>query len=236
MCLLIAAHPNRTLPLVTFQAAVESAIPRNPDGIGIAWPDRHGQVEILKHPSNYKAVLHQAYSLYEKSSRAFILHLRFNTVGNNSKANTHPFQLSPSLAMAHNQTLDIEPAARNWSDSRTVAELLKALIAGRRDFYGSPLFWSFIEHQASDNNRFAFLDASQNEIATVNEHLGVSVDGVWFSNRYAWDPVTVGIANKNRTALHDDDWSFAGFSDDDSWLGELDSRDRQYIENLATTF
>jgi hypothetical protein len=196
ICLIIAVAQERGLPLPTFQAALHSAIKRNPDGIGLAWPD-DGKVRVLKHPRNYAPVIDQASALYAATEAPFFIHLRYNTVGNTTVANTHPFSLTPALAMAHNKTLKIEPPNHSWSDSRTVAELLKTMIAGDGNFFNSALFWSFIEHQAGKDNRFVFLDAEDEELVIVNEHLGVEVDGLWFSNLYAWDPGTVGLPQRS---------------------------------------
>lgn len=147
---------------------------------------------------SYGPVIEQALALYRGTKLPFFVHLRYNTVGVNSKANTHPFLLTPGLAMGHNKTLAIEPPDPQWSDSRTVAELLQLLLAGDPTFFGSSLFWSFIEHQAGHSNRFVFLDASDQELVIVNEHLGVDVEGLWFSNLYAWDPGTVGLSPRPR--------------------------------------
>lgn len=192
MCLIIAAYPHRELPVATFHAAINSAISKNPDGIGLAYPD-NGKVVIQKTTGSYDPVIKQALDLY-KTNLPFFVHLRFTTVGHNTKANTHPFKIAGHLAMAHNRTLDIEPPHLHWSDSRTVAELLKTLVAGDASFFDSPLFWSFMEHQAGADNRFAFLDAQREDLVIVNDHLGVEVDGLWFSNLYAWKPATVGLS------------------------------------------
>lgn len=162
----------------------------------MAWPDGN-QVRTVKRLRSYGPVIEQALALYSGTDLPFFVHLRYNTVGVNSKANTHPFVLSPDLAMAHNKTLAIEPPHRQWSDSRTVAELLQLLLAGDPAFFGSPLFWSFIEHQAGPDNRLVFLDANNQELVIVNEHLGIDVGGLWFSNLYAWDSSTAGISHRS---------------------------------------
>jgi hypothetical protein len=211
ICLIIAADSQRGLPAPTFEAALTSALRSNPDGIGLAWPDG-GQVRIRKHARQYAPVLEQALALYAGTTLPFFIHLRHNTVGSTSGGNTHPFALAPGLAMAHNKTLAIQPPHRHWSDSRTVAELLKTLIAGDPSFFGSPLFWSFIEHQADADNRFVFLEAESQELLIINDHLGVDVDGIWFSNLYAWDPGTAGLRRASR--LHMD---MAGDQADADW-------------------
>ncbi len=243
ICLIIAVNPQRSLPAPTFHAALNSAIHRNPDGIGLAWPD-DGKIRILKHPRQYGPVIEQALALYSATQLPFLIHLRFNTVGTNCAPNTHPFSLTPELAMAHNKTLGIQPPHRHWSDSRTVAELLKTLMAGDPSFFRSALFYSFIEHQAGKDNRFVFLDAVEEELVIINDHLGVDVDGLWFSNLYAWDPGTVGLSRrvpsfKDRRITHDrydwqdwdgDDWDPGAIGDDDPLVWGLDRVDRRQLE------
>lgn len=243
ICLIIAVEAGRQLPLPTFQAALLSAVSHNPHGIGLAWPD-DGCVQVLKHPRSYAPVVEQAVALYGGTTLPFLVHLRFNTVGQTSKANTHPFVLSPSLAMMHNKTLAIEPPNHRWSDSRTVAELLKTLIAGDPGFFNSSLFWSFISHQAGHSNRFAFLDAERQELVLVNEHLGHAVDGLWFSNLYAWDPGTVGIrrpkasiTNTLEDQFYDewDDWRFGEFGLDAADQWPLDAADSAALAKCGIT-
>lgn len=241
ICLIIAVDNQRTLPLETFQAALYSACKRNPHGIGLAWPDA-GKVRTLKHPRQYAAVLEQACALYQATQLPFFVHLRYNTVGTTSAANTHPFVLASGLAMAHNKTLDIEPPHLHWSDSRTVAELLKTMISGDPAFFNSPLFWSFIEHQAGFDNRFVFLDGENEELVIVNDHLGLELDGLWFSNLYAWDPGTVGLSPRSHAIkgmLDDqvaDEWSdpHPGRSGHDAPLvrrsGRVDRRKLEFAE------
>lgn len=240
MCLIIAADTQRGLPVATFEAALYSAIERNPHGVGLAWPD-DGQIRTLKHQNHYAPVLEQAVALYRATHLPFFVHLRFNTVGSTSSGNTHPFVLSPTLAMAHNKTLMIQPPHRHWSDSRTVAELLKTLIAGDPAFFASPLFWSFIEHQADLDNRFVFLEAQQEELVIINDHLGEEVDGLWFSNLYAWNPETVGLSRRPRSVrgmpsgqVHslEDRWPDDDFGDDDPLVWRSDRLDRRELEAL----
>lgn len=209
ICLIIAVRPGRSLPPETLEAAINSAVRFNPDGMGVAWPD-DGKVRTLKHKSNYAPVKEQVMALYRATDLPMLIHLRYNTVGSNTNVNTHPFVLSPTLAMAHNKTLRIQPPNINWSDSRTVAELLKVMLAGDPEFFSSELFYSFIEDQAGHDNRFAFLDAEQEDLLLINEHLGVEVDGIWFSNLYAWNPRTAGLSTRSTSftsRFNDQDYS-----------------------------
>lgn len=199
MCLIIAVEQSRDLPVATLQAAIESAVYFNPDGIGLTYA-LGGEAIIEKSVKDYSHIIDKALELYRDTTDPFVLHLRYNTVGHNTKANTHPFRISKTVTMAHNKTLWIEPPHLSWSDSRTVAELLRRMCKADREFFGSPLFCSFIEHQAGEDNRFVFLNAEQNSLTYVNEHLGVSVDGIWFSNTYSWRPSTVGLSKKTDRA------------------------------------
>lgn len=201
MCLIIACEPTRKLPVATFHAAIKSAISRNPDGIGLTWAE-DGVARIHKSVDDYASVIDKALEVYSKTKAPLALHLRYNTVGKNSLSNTHPFAISDRLAMVHNKTLWIEPPNRHWSDTRTVAELLVRLCEADRFFFDSELFNSFIDHLAGDDNRFVFLDGELEQLVYVNKDLGTLVDGVWFSNLYAWDCRTVGLSLAPKNGKH----------------------------------
>jgi hypothetical protein len=192
ICLIISCEPTRKLPQPTFHSALRSAIKHNPDGIGVMWT-HNGSVRIKKAVKDYEPIIQTALDLYDKGDNSFSVHLRYNTVGHNSIGNTHPFRINDRIGMMHNKTLWIEPPCRSWSDTRTVAELLSLLCQADRKFFDSPLFYSFIEHHAGTDNRFVFLDAQLDQLVYINQDLGTNVDGVWFSNLYAWDCKTVGL-------------------------------------------
>jgi hypothetical protein len=243
MCLIIACEPTRKLPLPTFHAALLSAIPLNPDGIGVSWTE-NGCAIVEKSVVNYDTIVDKALELYA-TDIPFAVHLRYNTSGKNSNANTHPFEISDRIAMMHNKTLWIEPPNRTWSDSRTVAELLKRMVSADKGFFDSELFYSFMEHQAGDDNRFVFVDGEFEQLVYVNKHLGVEVDGVWFSNLYSWNCRTAGLGLKSKNGKSgklnhgkeedfnfDYDYRFAGWDSDDMPLAWEPSRmDHRVMES-----
>lgn len=227
MCLIVAVEQSRNLPVHLLQTAIESAVALNPDGIGITYPD-NGKAMIEKTIKGYSQIIDKALELYCTTADPFVLHLRYNTVGTNSNSNTHPFRISKSLAMVHNKTLGIDPPSLAWSDSRTVAELLRRLCKADTEFFGSPLFHSFIDHHAEMQNRFVFLDAELKSLTYINEHLGIFHDGVWFSNLYSWDPSTVGITKKTtKTKLYEQIESIEAFDDEEDYFrgAQWDSND-----------
>lgn len=187
MCLIIAVEPGARLSYEDFESALDSAAFCNPDGAGIAYIDGDS-VKTITRVENYTAVVNKAIELYLESTTPFFVHFRYNTRGKTSRENTHPFVISETLAMAHNRTLKIIPAHKHWSDTRTVAELLIRLCEADPKFYESPLFYSFIEHQAGSENRFVFLDAKKEKLNIINERKGQWVKGVWFSNLTSWEP------------------------------------------------
>jgi hypothetical protein len=211
MCLIIACDKLRKLSVSKFKASLRSASAYNQDGVGIMYLE-NGRLKVEKSVGVYAKVMAKAVSLYEDTLTPFAIHFRYNTAGSNSLANTHPFKISATAAMMHNRTLSIDPPKKHWSDSRTVARLLELLCKANPDFLGSDLFYSFIEHQADEDNRFVFLDAQQEDFLIINEELGTWVDGVWFSNLYSWDCKRAGIkAPKRRYPLSQ--WSDDDFDD-----------------------
>jgi hypothetical protein len=192
MCIIIAVDPNHALSHTEFRNALLSAVKRNPDGIGIAYIEGD-KVETKKALKGYQEIIDLACDRFMTDTNPFMVHMRYNTVGKNTDENCHPFVISDTLAMMHNKTLDLQPPNKAWSDSRTLAELLKLMVAGDPDFYFSTLFDSFMNDQKRGGNRVAFLEAESKSLFIYNQELGVTVKGVWFSNRYAWEPTTVGL-------------------------------------------
>lgn len=226
MCLIIAVENDRKMSVRDFEAAICSAAYFNPDGIGVTFADQ-GKAQIVKRVRDYDTVINSAVDLYQFTTDPFIVHLRYNTKGTNSTANTHPFRISNSITMVHNRTLRIEPPTKDWSDTRTVAELLKRLCKADKTFFNSPLFESFIKHQAGYENRFVFLDAEENALTYVNQDLGTLFKGVWFSNLTSWCPEDIGLLrpskqNEDRAKLES---LYADHEDDDEWDSYDDPRD-----------
>jgi len=220
MCLIIAVENTREMSPLDFTAALESACWFNSDGIGLTFADK-GKAQIIKRVRTYEPVIDAAVDLYRYTTDPFVVHLRYATAGDNSTGNTHPFRISNAISMVHNRTMKIEPPTKAWSDSRTVAELLKRLCKADKDFFGSPLFESFIAHQAGKENRLVFLDAEENNLHYVNEHLGFRHEGIWFSNLTAWMPEDIGIKlpskqNRERNKLESIPY------DDNEGLDDLD--------------
>jgi len=226
MCLIVAVDNTRAMSVRHFSMALESAAWFNADGIGLTFADQ-GKAQIVKRVRDYDTVIDAAINLYQYTTDPFVVHLRYATAGENSTGNTHPFRITNAISMVHNRTLKIEPPTKAWSDTRTVAELLKRLCKADKGFFGSPLFESFIEHQAGKENRFVFLDAEENNLHYVNEHLGFRYKGIWFSNLTSWMPEDIGIQlpskqNRDRNKLESISDDTQGFDD---WDAYCDPRD-----------
>lgn len=102
----------------------------NPDGFGMLFKDTDGTVkqvarEFYPEGTDPNRVIHmlKKYKQYDR-----LVHVRYNTVGESSLANTHPFEVFNSkkrtVYMMHNGTMyDYKPQDQTKSDSRFFSEI-----------------------------------------------------------------------------------------------------------------
>jgi len=110
--------------------AIRNMVLNNPDGFGLVFKDTDGTVkqaarEFYPEGTDPNRVIHmlKKYKQYDR-----LVHVRYNTVGDSSLENTHPFEVFSSkkrtVYMMHNGTLyDYKPADTAKSDSRFFAEI-----------------------------------------------------------------------------------------------------------------
>ena len=112
---------------------IRNMVINNPDGYGLLVKDSDGTVREAiksfdKNGTNPDQVIHYLKTNKDKDR---LLHVRFNTVGESSLENTHPFVVhrfkERTIFMMHNGTMyDFKPPAnadhvKDWSDSRFFA-------------------------------------------------------------------------------------------------------------------
>lgn len=192
----------------------------NPDGMGFAFPDS-GRVEIVKTP--YYADFDEWYKEY--SSRAkdvpMLIHFRIATHGQMDDANTHPFQVNPSLAFIHNGIipgLGDKHYSDTWYFNKQLAEVSTKTIHYR-------IIQDMMADYIGRGSKLVFLDSKGRHVI-INQQAGHWVNGVWYSNNsyeeYVPAPSLTGWAGRygNQPATktkqqYSEDPSYKIYDDDD---------------------
>lgn len=113
--------------------AIRNMVENNPDGFGLLFKDTDGTVkqaarEFYPEGTDPNRVIHLL-KKYKQHDR--LVHVRFNTVGESSLDNTHPFEVFKSnkrvVYMMHNGTMyEYKPTDTKKSDSRFFSEVFLA--------------------------------------------------------------------------------------------------------------
>lgn len=232
MCLIVSGIGTQ-IPLELLQDAAN----KNADGWGAMWHD--GQRIVVEKAT--KTDPEAIYSLTRTLDREVIVHLRMATHGDNSMANTHPFEVVPGkLYMMHNGIVSV-PTSGKRSDTRVLVEdYLQPLIGSRPGRMQNPGLRRFVQDMIGDSsNRLVFLD-HRGKVDYFNKRLGIQWRGLWCSNTYAWtlwderprSPKSTKSVNTSRLwdwrglpyeANHtpDDDDLDLRWNDLDPWVEEL---------------
>ena len=156
MCVIIIKDKGKELP----KEVAKTSARINPHGLGIIWLDTF---EVSFHESKEYKIL--------DTTRPFIAHFRYATVGAINKENTHPFRCGSNRnewLMMNGTIYKLGDAKR--SDSRVLAESLG----------GVP------RHEWKDtlekyNSRFVTINTHSRTYQVYNKDLWTQRDGVWYS-------------------------------------------------------
>jgi hypothetical protein len=196
MCL-IAASP-RGKPL-TEQAIIE-AWGNNPHGFGVMYATENRIVtrKTRKLKNVFKL-------LDEASGKPFVAHFRYATHGVKNIDNTHPFEITENLSVAHNGIIKIDCETKGKSDTWHYVQKLKTV----PDVLSQPQL-KLIEEEIGKGNKLAFLHSS-GDIKIVNEKQGEWEGDIWYSNSYSvQDSVFRHLWKDWRTAKVGEDMPLTG--------------------------
>ena len=181
MCLIISAPTGKQIPLELLQDASD----HNSDGWGVMYHTGK-QIVVEKSPICAPEAI---YDLTKANPHPTVVHLRMTTHGDNSHANTHPFEItSGRLYMMHNGIVDVAvPRGSRKSDTRVMVEdYLKPLVGNKPGRLQNPGLQRFIQSLIGESsNRLVFLDDT-GKLTYFNKALGLEWKGLWCSNTYAW--------------------------------------------------
>jgi hypothetical protein len=181
MCLIISAPKGSMIP----REILEDATDRNDDGWGLMYHDGRKIVTEKSHQPNAEAI----YDLTKNNPHQTVVHLRMTTHGDNTFANTHPFEIVENrLYMMHNGIVDVAvPRGSKKSDTRVMVEdYIKPLVGNKPGRLQNTGLKNFIQNLiGASSNRLVFLN-DDGQLTYFNKALGLEWKGLWCSNTYAW--------------------------------------------------
>lgn len=187
MCLLVS-QPEGTVFDDDFLHGVYL---KNSDGIGVMFSDG-SRLNILRCVPNSEE---DFIAFFKKNieGKACAWHARMRTHGDIDLLNCHPYQVLSAddgypIYLAHNGVLSTGNA-KDHTKSDTwhyIQDFLRPMLLKNPEFFMHPAFKAIVESHIGGGNKFVLMDAYGNSV-TINERAGVSHNGAWLSNTYAWD-------------------------------------------------
>jgi hypothetical protein len=182
MCLIIASPEGKLAPFEYFYNANE----HNSDGWGVSWA-------VNGHLETRKGFEFQELSKLREqfAGKPHIVHFRYATSGLTDKKNLHPFEVSPTLRMAHNGILDVEEWDAKRSDTWHFVQILRKILGGPNAMNEALIedaeYRRYIGEAIGIGNKLSFI-TSQGGVFLVNEAQGDWEKGIWYSNQYSTLP------------------------------------------------
>ena len=191
---------------------------KNKDGIGVMYADA-GHVVVRKYlPKTGKQFL-DFYRQYI-DSRDCIWHARMQTHGDIDLDNWHPYKVTDKIWMAHNGILssgnDNDPKKSDtW---HFIHNVIEPVLAYDPDRLMRPEYQAFLGDLIGSTNKFGFMNAHGNAVI-INRSAGVTYQGAWLSNTYAWSATKFGVGSRPKstyTSYNNSKYWGAGYYDWDS--------------------
>jgi len=228
MCLLIAGTAAKIRKqLLSTPLLIENIYGKNSDGLGVMYATDEGLCTIKALP-NAAAGARELIETLPDDDRDMAMHWRWKTHGAIDMENCHPYSVSDTTSMMHNGILstgnDADPTKSDtW-------HFVKDYLAGLPDDVLHKA--SFVEMLGDfiGNNKFAIMSAD-GRLTIVNKQMGLTHDGVWYSNTYAWTPSLLipnhGKRNGKRSGGYYGDgwWGYSDFTGRRNFghvLGDID--------------
>ena len=189
MCLLITTPAGVTIE----DEWLRDFYLRNDDGYGFMYAHEN-KLHVFKRLGTVEQFISdwRSFECYDRA-----IHLRMRTHGDIDLVNCHPYWVTGfnnddelPLAMMHNGVLSSGNSA-DTSKSDTwhyINDTLTPLLAKYPDLLQETAFQQLVEEHIGAHNRFVFLD-SLGRMVTLNYGEGVTWEGMWFSNTYAWSQI-----------------------------------------------
>ena len=217
MCLLVH-QPSSTSFSNDFLADVYSS---NRDGIGVMYA-LGGRLEVVKAlPKNADEFI----EFYRQhiQGRESIWHARMQTHGDIDLENCHPYQVTARVALAHNGILATGNA---WDAARSdtwhfIRNVVRPAVASDEAIVLDPVWQSFVGDLIGGSNKFGMMTAD-GQAVIINRKAGVTFQGAWLSNTYAWSAHKFGVGSVATRYSSSRIWS--GYDWDDYELEPVTSK------------
>ena len=192
MCLLITgASAQIKRILFDTPGLLESIYHHNADGLGAMWV-ADGKVHTPKILPRFLKDVEDFLEGLPPSDTEVALHFRWRTHGDISLKNVHPYKVSETCYLAHNGVLhtgNSKDKAR--SDTCHFIENYMSLPSATLYHEG---YQEMLSEFIGPDNRLAILSVEYG-LTVVNKDSGVELEGLWFSNVYAWDSSILNSVN-----------------------------------------
>lgn len=190
MCIIIDNTTGGTIP----PEHLKNAAAANADGLGLAYVE-NGRVYVLK--STESADFPRLFEKYNRPGAVW--HFRIATHGSEKKSNCHPFCVLSKdagdpvdVVMFHNGILDItDEHRRGKADDRTDSEIfatefLRPILRANWKLIYKRAFADMLSAVCGYSSKLVFLLSDGGHVR-INEALGEEKDGVWYSNKSAFN-------------------------------------------------
>ncbi len=180
MCI-IASIPKNTGTIS--KDTLETMSNNNSHGFGISYIDTNNNIQTFKTMDD-KTFVNKAIKVQNEFSKTsdILIHARIATSGKTNLANCHPFNVNKNTVFAHNGVLSCVEPTKNMSDTRVFNE--SVLKNFKDNFLNNTSVVEFLE-EIIGHDKMVFLTnnpAYKTNTIILNEVLGETVDGIWFSN------------------------------------------------------
>lgn len=190
MCLILLKPQNIKLPKLLFKNVFQ----RNRDGFG--WMYLNNEKEIVTHNTISENWEEHYQDYLPHEDNMICLHWRMKTQGDKCLENTHPFLLQNNkLALMHNGSIHGYNTKQKESDTNQfVNDTLNPFLNHIKDttkFLEDPKSEEIFSHIIGKHNKLMLLTNEKfypiNEFYITNEQYIPEMQGLIFSNNYAWD-------------------------------------------------
>lgn len=178
MCIAIVKPANRQIPADFLKEGFCS----NPHGAGYAVANG----DSLTVKKGFFSIEHFLSEFNkEDQNKPMLIHCRWSTHSAQNSKNCHPWLLNQDTALIHNGVLSGFTGFHNgMSDTGNFVEsVIKPALSDFPDAWKRAWFTQLLTDAIAKNgNKIAIMDKT-GEYSIFGDHLGVWVDGIWYSNR-----------------------------------------------------
>ena len=180
MCLAIYKPKGKSVSKTRLQTAFR----RNPHGAGFAYA-KDGEVVIRKGFFSFN----KFWKAYKKvqGTRAMLIHFRWATHGEKTKANCHPFKINSNTAMIHNGVIQRVKVENDGSDTSNFVDRILSPIVNQHPNFIHTVHGQKVINLAIGDSKVVVMDGSGGAVI-FNEKKGHWDTDVWYSNHSYQDP------------------------------------------------